>query len=92
MDLVITGPLTREEIPDLCRRALCLLREEGAGTLVCDVGALAACDAVVVDALARLKLLARRQGSEMRVRGVSDQLSELIDLAGLSEVLRVSPS
>jgi hypothetical protein len=44
-----------------------------------------------VDALARLKLLARRNGAELVLRGVSPELHELIDLAGLLRLVATSP-
>jgi anti-anti-sigma regulatory factor len=59
-------------------------------TLVCDAGVLAP-DAITVDVLARLRLDARRHGHELVLRGVSDQLLELLDLCGLRDVLRVEP-
>jgi ABC-type transporter Mla MlaB component len=44
-------------------------------------------DALTVDALARLQLAARRRGLEIKLRGPSDQLLELIAFMGLTEVL-----
>jgi hypothetical protein len=40
-----------------------------------------------VDALARLRLLARRSGFELRVRAVRPELGELIDLTGLGDLV-----
>jgi hypothetical protein len=45
-------------------------------------------DLQVVDALARLALLARRNGCELVLVGASAELIDLIELAGLSGVLR----
>jgi anti-anti-sigma regulatory factor len=59
--------------------------------IVCDVGALAP-DAVAVDTLSRLQLEAQRLGVEIRLRNVSPELAELLDLAGLRDVLRVETS
>jgi hypothetical protein len=56
--------------------------------IICDVSALAP-DAGSVDALARLELLAKRQGMELRLRKVSPELQALLGLCGLGEVLRV---
>lgn len=50
-----------------------------AGELHPDVGA--------VEALARLALLAQRLGLELRLQNPSAELIDLIELAGLSEVL-----
>jgi ABC-type transporter Mla MlaB component len=44
-------------------------------------------DLAAVDALARLALVARRFGREVRLRRASPELGDLIELAGLSEVL-----
>jgi hypothetical protein len=53
--------------------------------IVCDVSTLAP-DVGSIDALARLALLARRQGMELRLRKVSSELQELLELCGLGEV------
>jgi hypothetical protein len=47
-------------------------------------------DLGLVDALARLQLMARRRGSSIQVRAC-DELRELLLLVGLSEVLAVEP-
>ena len=57
-------------------------------TIVCDVGALAP-DAVAVDALARLQLIAGRLGLEIRLRDASSELQDLLAFVGLRNVLRV---
>jgi hypothetical protein len=48
-------------------------------------------DLRTVDALARLQLLARRLGFELRPCGASPELIELVDFAGLAAVLRLEP-
>ncbi len=48
-------------------------------------------DIATVDALARLQLTARRLGWRLRLRNVSVELRELIELAGLTGVLGVEP-
>ncbi|MGN6373552.1 MAG: hypothetical protein ACTHM1_11290 [Solirubrobacteraceae bacterium] len=53
----------------------------------CDVRA-APVDAHTVDGLARLQLVIRRCGYEMRLSGASEELRELIELMGLDGVLR----
>jgi hypothetical protein len=47
-------------------------------------------DLELVDALARLQLMARRRGSSIQVRPC-DELRELLLLIGLAEVLAVEP-
>ena len=44
-------------------------------------------DLAVVDELARLQLLARRRGHSIAVLDASDELWELVELAGLAQVL-----
>jgi hypothetical protein len=56
--------------------------------LPCDVSSLDA-DLSSVDALARLQLLARRLGHEVRLQNASPELWALLSLVGLDEVLRV---
>ena len=44
-----------------------------------------------VEALARLQLAVRRKGADLRLHVVSRELRELIELAGLTQALRVEP-
>jgi ABC-type transporter Mla MlaB component len=55
--------------------------------LECDLRA-ARADASTIDALARLQLLASRRGLRLRLRHASPELLELVELAGLRDVLR----
>ena len=48
-------------------------------------------DLALVEALARLQLEARRAGYAIVVAGAPRELAELIELAGLSEVLGLEP-
>ena len=48
-------------------------------------------DLGIVDALARLQLAARRVGYEVAIKDPPSDLRELIELAGLCEVLGVEP-
>ena len=58
------------------------------GAVDVDVSALGA-DLASVDALARMRLAARRAGHGMRFLGVSAELRDLLGLTGLREVLGV---
>ena len=58
--------------------------------LSCDVRALRA-DVAAIDALARLQLVARRAGFELRLIRASAELTSLIALTGFETVLRVEP-
>ena len=91
MELVISGALSRDDIPSWCDRARTLLENDDCPILVCDVRGLSGCDAVAVDMLARVKLIAQRHGTPMCVRAASRDLRDLISLSGLAEILRVVP-
>lgn len=54
--------------------------------VLCDVEGVKA-DAVMVDALARLQLVARRHRCRVRLRGASNELCELVAFMGLGDVL-----
>jgi hypothetical protein len=58
--------------------------------LLCDVRC-AEPDAVTVDALARLQLVARRGGHELRLVHASAELLRLVAFMGLAEVLPEAP-
>jgi len=70
----------------LCARVCSLLEASAAGLALCDVHGVEP-DAVTVDALARLQLGAKRHGCQVRLRGASDELLELLVLMGLRDVL-----
>jgi ABC-type transporter Mla MlaB component len=84
----IAGPVARADVPGLHERLGSLLERAGAGTgvVLCDLADVEA-DAVVVDALARLELAARRRGWSMRLRHASPELLELVAFMGLEQVL-----
>jgi ABC-type transporter Mla MlaB component len=82
----IWGPIARGDLPGLCDRVCALLTTSGATAAVCDVAGLAA-DAVSVDALARLQMIARRHGCRMQLRHPSEELRDLIAFIGLEDVL-----
>ena len=88
---MISGPLTPADAAALCERARSELERSGAEVLVCDVGALGHPDAGTIAALARLQLTARRLGCRVRLRDPSRELRELVDLFGLTDVLRLEP-
>ena len=67
--------------------AAVVLRTDDA-IVVSDAGALTEPDLATVDALARLALAARRAGRSVRVRHASAALSNLLELAGLGEIVR----
>lgn len=90
--LVLSGAITRADIPDLCDRARALIEGCDADLVIVDVGRLHGPDAVWVDALARLQLTARRLGRRVWVRGACGRLRDLLALTGLGDVLPCGPA
>jgi ABC-type transporter Mla MlaB component len=82
----IAGPIRREDLPGLRDRVCALLQATRAPTVLCDVHGVEA-DIVAADALARLQLAARRRACQVRLRGASPGLLELLALMGLADVL-----
>lgn len=82
----IAGPIARADLPGLCERVCALLEGSSAAVVVCDVSGVE-CDAVTVDALARLQLAAKRHGCQVRVRHASEELVDLVAFMGLRDVL-----
>jgi ABC-type transporter Mla MlaB component len=81
----LDGPIARTELPLLCEQIAVLLETTGADIAVCNVSEVAP-DAVSVDAIARLQIAARRCGCRAQLRGVSNELLELLAFMGLHEV------
>jgi len=82
----VRGPLERRDLPGLYARICVKLAASHGGTLVCDVAPVPV-DAVAVEALARLRLGARRHGCRVLIANAPKELDELIQLFGLEEVL-----
>ncbi len=85
--VVIDGPLSPERIATLCSEARRLLASGGADIVVCDVGAMVEPDVMVVEALARLQLTARRAGGSIEVWQASGGLRDLLALVGFCDVV-----
>jgi ABC-type transporter Mla MlaB component len=81
----IRGPISRADLPGLCERVCGLLAESEAEAVVCDVSEVA-CDAVTVEALARLRLAARRSGCRVQLKGACPELVRLVEFMGLTDV------
>ncbi len=82
----IASPILRRDLPALFSRVCKLLASSGATLALCDV-ADAAADAVTVEALARLQLVAHRSGCQMRLQNASRELRALVMFMGLQDVL-----
>lgn len=87
--VVFDGPVERAGIPALSARVLERLDDAPPGRVVFDVGAVTLPDAATVEALARLRLVARRRGLDICLSRASPRLVELLALTGLLGVLPV---
>ncbi|MFD5063893.1 STAS domain-containing protein [Streptomyces sp. NPDC058394] len=94
--LVIAGRVTRPDLPALCAELESLLydpegrvRDPDAG-VDCDLGGVVQADLVLVEAIARLGLVARRAGGRrLRLRNAPPELRNLLELVGLADVVNV---
>jgi hypothetical protein len=91
MVLVIDPAIARPGIPVLCARLTDLpaLRRAKVGVVICEVCGVAEPGLVVVEALARLRLAARRLGYDLRVRGPHPRLRQLLVLTGLDGIVPI---
>jgi anti-anti-sigma regulatory factor len=84
--MALQGSIAQEDIGPLCERAEAILERRAPDLIVCDVQGVRS-DALIVDALARVQLVARRMGGRMRVLNAGPELRELLGLMGLQEVM-----
>ena len=87
----LSAPVGRDDVARLCEQVRKGLRASGARVVVCDVDGVGQPDIGIVDALARMQLVARRNGGEVRLRCASGQLLDLIRFVGLAKVLPLHP-
>ncbi|WP_308312054.1 STAS domain-containing protein [Streptomyces albipurpureus] len=80
--LVVPAPVTLADVPPLCAR-LYALYGEGAAEVVCDLAELTRANLASVEAVARLRLTARRAGRAVRMRNAGPELQALLTLMGL---------
>ncbi|MFE7479960.1 STAS domain-containing protein [Streptomyces sp. NPDC057552] len=86
--VTLTGRVGRAAVPGLCAELERRLADRpGAAPVECDVGGVDRADLALVEAVARLALVARRAGRRLRLRGVSPELRALLDLVGLEDVV-----
>jgi hypothetical protein len=83
----VAPTVTRADIPAICADLAGRLRGRSGGVVVCDVAEVVRPDVVTVEALARLRLTARRYGWALFVHGAGPGLLELVGLLGLDDVL-----
>ncbi|MBT2381656.1 hypothetical protein AMK21_17520 [Streptomyces sp. CB00316] len=91
--LVVAGHVTRDVVPALCTELETLLNDprsaalDPAAPVECDVGGVDRADLALVEAVARLTLVARRAGRQLRLRRVGPELQGLLGLVGLADVV-----
>jgi ABC-type transporter Mla MlaB component len=85
--LIIGGAIEPADIPALCERVRLLVARAGRASVACDVSAVADADLLTIDALARLALVTRQLGSDLRLQNPSAALEDLVGLVGLAETL-----
>jgi ABC-type transporter Mla MlaB component len=86
---VVRGPIARVDIFGMGERLRGCLSFQAADLVECDVRTLTDPDVDTVDALARLQLIARRQGAQIALRNATPKLRELLAFAGLDDVLEL---
>ncbi|WP_436535907.1 STAS domain-containing protein [Actinoplanes sp. HUAS TT8] len=86
----VGATLTRADVPGLCAGLSALVQGRDHGVVVCDVSGVGRPSVVTVEALARLRLTARRHGWRLVLDGAGPQLRGLVRLLGLAgELLEV---
>ncbi|WP_329022616.1 STAS domain-containing protein [Streptomyces sp. NBC_00690] len=85
--LIVSAPVTFADVPPLCAR-LQALYGAGADEVVCDLAELTRADLASVEAVARLRLTARRAGRTVRMRNAGPELLALLTLMGLDGLTR----
>ncbi|MDI9887809.1 STAS domain-containing protein [Streptomyces sp. HNM0645] len=84
--LELVGRITPADVPLLCARLRRRTTGDCAGReVVCDAARLAVADLTAVEAVARLRLTARRLGRELRLANAGPELLTLLALAGLGD-------
>jgi hypothetical protein len=83
----IGGSIWRADVASVCARAAAKLAPGGSPTVDCDLGGVGDSGLPLVDVLARLALLGRRNRHRLRLEHASPAILELLVLCGLEEVL-----
>lgn len=94
--LKLIGRVTPADVPLLCAQLQAqavtgigadACPDTETGDVICDAGGLTVADLTAVNAIARLRLTARRLGRNVRVRNAGRELILLLDLVGLGDNL-----
>jgi ABC-type transporter Mla MlaB component len=86
----VRGPIGRDDLAGLSDRVCALFAVHANCTVDCDVEGVPA-DAVTIEALARLQLVARRSNCQVRLHNASAELLQLVAVLGLTDVLPEHP-
>lgn len=89
--VTIGGRIGRADAQRFAERVRDELARERASLVICDVHRLVRPDAAAVDAICRIRVVARRRGARVRLSRPSAELRELLDLIGLCDVLTEAP-
>ncbi|MEJ3749025.1 STAS domain-containing protein [Actinomycetes bacterium KLBMP 9797] len=89
--VVLAARADRAAAATWCDRVRTLLRESPGAVVDCDVERLSGSAAEVIDALARLRLVARRAGGQLRLQRADPALRTLLDLLGFADLLPCDP-
>jgi hypothetical protein len=84
VDVRLPGVLPPADLARVCAGLAARLRNGAVAAVVCHAESLAG-ELAAVEALARVSLVARRAGARFSVRGMSPELSSLVELLGLDE-------
>jgi hypothetical protein len=89
IDLTVPNPIAPDQVVALCERIRLLLMDGNVDgvTVACEPEATAAADVVMIEALARMQLIARRLGCSIRVHNAPPGLRDLLALAGLVDIV-----
>ncbi len=88
--MAVRGPIARSDLPALSERVCEIFARHPGCIVYCDVSEVPA-DAVTVEAIARLQLVARRNRCRVILRQAGEEVRELVALMGLTEVLSERP-
>ena len=90
--VVVDRPATLVGVDALCARVHMEITNTGTRSVVCDVTGLRDADEVALETVARLQLTAKRARVSLRLIGVGRRLADLLDAAGLTEIVPASGS
>lgn len=89
--VVISGQIERSDAQRLAEDIRELLASQPTNTLICDLAGITRSDAVVVDAVCRIRVVALRHRCQVVLQDTPPELQELLYLTGLTNVLPSRP-